>query len=311
MGKLRDNLNLIFSNLLFGANFSIYVSLLRNYFDFRQLFLLQVGVAALFFIPFVLITPRVPRLRWRDAVNILIVTVLIVYGWMYMMLWGATYTNPIDASILTTLGPLFTLMIAVALHREPVSWIRVTGIVLALFGVGILLFKRGFHLVEGSEGWGNALLLVSVLAIASNTVLIKPQLQRFGTLWVMGWYYVIGVAITFPFFPRVDLDHLYALPPGALVETALLLIFGTVLPMYLLYRGTERLTPVHTALYRYIQPAVATALALARHQEVVDQIHLAAGGAIFGGVLLMIYGTVRAHRRQERMRKKSPDAGAA
>ena len=310
MGKLRDNLNLIFSNLLFGANFSIYVSLLRNYFDFRQLFLLQVGVAALFFIPFVLITPRVPRLRWRDAVNILIVTVLIVYGWMYMMLWGATYTNPIDASILTTLGPLFTLMIAVALHREPVSWIRVTGIVLALFGVGILLFKRGFHLVEGSEGWGNALVLVSVLAIASNTVLIKPQLQRFGTLWVMGWYYVIGVAITFPFFPRVDLDHLYALPPGALVETALLLIFGTVLPMYLLYRGTERLTPVHTALYRYIQPLVATALALARHQEVVDQIHLAAGGAIFGGVLLMIYGTVRTHRRPKRMRKKGPDAGA-
>ena len=47
MGKLRDNLNLIFSNLLFGANFSIYVSLVRNWFDFRQLFLLQVGAAAL------------------------------------------------------------------------------------------------------------------------------------------------------------------------------------------------------------------------------------------------------------------------
>ena len=45
MGKLRDNLNLIFSNLLFGANFSIYVSLVRNWFDFRQLFLLQVGAA--------------------------------------------------------------------------------------------------------------------------------------------------------------------------------------------------------------------------------------------------------------------------
>ena len=160
MGKLRDNLNLLFSNLLFGANFSIYVSLLRNYFDYRQLFLLQAGVAALFFIPFVLMPPRVPRLRWRDAVNIVIVTVLIVYGWMYMMLWGAAYTNPIDASILTTLGPVFTLMLAVALHREPVSWIRITGIAVALAGVGVLLFKRGFHLVEGSEGWGNALVLV-------------------------------------------------------------------------------------------------------------------------------------------------------
>ena len=83
MGKLRDNLNLIFSNLLFGANFSIYVSLVRNWFDFRQLFLLQVGAAALFFIPFALLSPRTPRMRWADLKNILIVTVLIIYGWMY------------------------------------------------------------------------------------------------------------------------------------------------------------------------------------------------------------------------------------
>ena len=71
MGKLRDNLNLIFSNLLFGANFSIYVSLVRNWFDFRQLFLLQVGAAALFFIPFALLSPRTPRMRWGDLKNIL------------------------------------------------------------------------------------------------------------------------------------------------------------------------------------------------------------------------------------------------
>ena len=134
MGKLRDNLNLIFSNLLFGANFSIYVSLVRNWFDFRQLFLLQVGAAALFFIPFALLSPRTPRMRWADLKNILIVTVLIIYGWMYTMLWGATYTNPVDASILATLGPVFTLLIAVGMHREPFSWVRTLGVAAALCG---------------------------------------------------------------------------------------------------------------------------------------------------------------------------------
>ena len=219
MGKLRDNLNLIFSNLLFGANFSIYVSLVRNWFDFRQLFLLQVGAAALFFIPFALLSPRTPRMRWADLKNILIVTVLIIYGWMYTMLWGATYTNPVDASILATLGPVFTLLIAVGMHREPFSWVRTLGVAAALCGAGILLFERGFHLVEGSEGWGNALVLIAVLSIAANTVIIKPQLQRFGTLWVMGWYYLIGVAITFPFFKDyIDLNRLYTLPPGAPVS---------------------------------------------------------------------------------------------
>ena len=301
MGKLRDNLNLIFSNLLFGANFSIYVSLVRNWFDFRQLFLLQVGAAALFFIPFALLSPRTPRMRWADLKNILIVTVLIIYGWMYTMLWGATYTNPVDASILATLGPVFTLLDALVCGALPGDERLETA------GAGILLFERGFHLVEGSEGWGNALVLIAVLSIAANTVIIKPQLQRFGTLWVMGWYYLIGVAITFPFFKDyIDLNRLYTLPPGALAETGILLIFGTVLPMYLLYRGTERLTSVHTALYRYIQPLVATTLALARHQETVDQIHLLAGGAIFGGVLLMVLGTVLARRKQRAEMLKQP-----
>ena len=60
------------------------------------------------------------------------------------------------------------------------------GVAAALCGAGILLFERGFHLVEGSEGWGNALVLIAVLSIAANTVIIKLQLQRFGTLWVMG-----------------------------------------------------------------------------------------------------------------------------
>ena len=68
----------------------------------------------------------------------------------------------------------------------------------------------------------------------------------------------------------------------------------------------ERLKSVHTALYRYIQPLVATTLALARHQETVDQIHLLAGGAIFGGVLLMVLGTVLARRKQRAEMLKQP-----
>lgn len=54
MGALRYNFDLIFANLLFGANFSFYVSLTRNYLDFQQIFMLQVLAASIFFIPFAL-----------------------------------------------------------------------------------------------------------------------------------------------------------------------------------------------------------------------------------------------------------------
>lgn len=48
MGALRYNFDLIFANLLFGANFSFYVSLTRNYLDFQQIFMLQVLAASIF-----------------------------------------------------------------------------------------------------------------------------------------------------------------------------------------------------------------------------------------------------------------------
>lgn len=92
MSKTRYNLDLVFANIFFGANFSFYVSLTRNYLDFQQIFMLQVLSGAIFFIPFALFSKQSFRIRWRDAGNILVVTMLIVYGWMYMLLWGSSPT---------------------------------------------------------------------------------------------------------------------------------------------------------------------------------------------------------------------------
>ena len=290
MGALRYNFDLIFANLLFGANFSFYVSLTRNYLDFQQIFMLQVLAASIFFIPFALFSKQSYRIPLRDFGNILIVTVLIVYGWMFMLLWGASYTSPIDASTISTLGPVFTILTGHFLLREKnITWARRIGVVLGFAGAAFLLFDKGFRLAPGSSGLGNALVLVAVVAIAVNTVIIKPQLQRYGTLVVMGWYYIIGLLITAPFFWKyiADTDFL-RLPLSGQAELAYVLVLGTVLPMYLLYRGTEKLTFIHTALYRYIQPVVATVLALVRHQEQIDRINIIAGVLIFASIILVI-----------------------
>lgn len=155
----------------------------------------------------------------------------------------------------------------------------------------MLLFDHGFVLTHGSRAYGNALVLVAVVAIAINTVIIKPQLERLGTLVVMGWYYIVGLAVTAPFFWKyVDHTQFLRLPLQAQAELAYILILGTVLPMYLLYRGTEKLTSVHTALYRYIQPVIAGILAIVRGQAVFDAANIVALAFIFAGVVLVVIG---------------------
>lgn len=301
VNKTPYHLDLIFANVFFGANFSFYVSLTRNYLDFQQIFMLQVLSAAIFFIPFALFSHTSCRIAWRDAGNILLVTLLIVYGWMYMLLWGSSYTTPIDASTIATLGPAFTLITDHLMHPRRYIRARIVGVVCSLAGAAILLFERGSLLTHGSVAYGNALVLAAVIAIAVNTVIIKPQLQKMGTLTVMGWYSIIGLAVTAPFFWKY-IAHLplLRLPLAAQGELGYILVLGTVLPMYLLYRGTEKLTSVHTALYRYIQPFSAGILAVVRKQARFDTANILALALITIGVVLVAanYNYVRKKRRQ-------------
>lgn len=179
MSKTRYNLDLVFANIFFGANFSFYVSLTRNYLDFQQIFMLQVLSGAIFFIPFALFSKQSFRIRWRDAGNILVVTMLIVYGWMYMLLWGSSYTSPIDASIISTLGPAVTLIMDHIMHPRKYIRSRVVGVFCALAGAAVLLFDHGFVLTHGSRAYGNALVLVAVVR--------SPSIRSLSSLSSNGW----------------------------------------------------------------------------------------------------------------------------
>ena len=290
---------LLAANILFGANFSLYVSLTQHGVSFQQIFILQLTVAALFFAPSVLFSRQSYRIALEDFGSIFIVAIMVVYGWMYMLLWGATETSPIDASMIATLGPVVTLFVAHIVHPQPISWIKAIGALLAIAGTIALLSDKNYHLLGTThEAFGNALVLFAVIAIAANTVLINSQLRQYGVLTIVGWYYVIGLIMAAPFFYR-DFLGIFSLSISkiAIFELVYVTLFGTVLPMYLLYVGSRHLTAVHTALYRYVQPLVATTLALLRGQTVIDHANIVGAVLIFSGVVFVVTGNIFPLRR--------------
>ena len=106
MGPLRYNIALVVANILFGASFSVYVSLLDTALGFRELFVMQIVCSAVIFVPIAVCNPRFWRLSLEDFGTIFIVALLVIFGWWYMLMTGASYTNPIDASTIATIGPL-------------------------------------------------------------------------------------------------------------------------------------------------------------------------------------------------------------
>ena len=289
MGNNASNghLSLILANIIFGMNFSLFVSVIHHYMSFQNLFFIRVLFSALVFIPFIFFSKR--RIHKTDILRIIGVSLLVIYGKQYLMLWGAGHTSPVDSSILATMGPIFTLTVSALLVHEKIHAVKILGICLGIAGALSLIFHNGLPEMSGGRAFGDILIFASTFAAATNTVLIKPELMKYGTPTVMGWYYIIGLLATAPFFARdFFAQDFAAIPLQGYIEIGVICLLGTILPNYLLYLGTARLTSVHTALYFYLQPATATLFALLRHQETFDKTNLVAAILIFTGVVLII-----------------------
>ena len=297
MGALSYNIALAAANILFGISFSVYVSLLRGAMLPEQLFSLQLLFSTIVCLPFAISRPNFLRLSLNDFGSIFIVALLVIFGWWYMLIEGASYTNPIDASTLSTIGPIFTLLTAIIVEGRRANKGESTGVIVALLGVAIILVRRGRELVvDNGEGYGNALVLCAVVAIAINTVLITPVLRRHGTMVVMGWYYIIGTLLAMPMLWRT-LPSIAEISFSTLdyIEIGYILVLGSTLPIYMLYVGSEHLTPLHAALYRYLQPILATSLAIWRGQSEIDRTNIVGAVLIFLGMLVVVFATPRSN----------------
>ncbi|MBR6655738.1 MAG: DMT family transporter [Alistipes sp.] len=295
MGTLRYNLLLVVSNVLMGLSFPAYVSLLQGTMQPSQLFVMQLLCSMSIFTPIAISRPNFIRMPLDDFGSIFIVALLVIFGWWYMLINGASYTNPIDASTITTVGPVFTLVTSIIAQSRTSKIGEIIGITIVLLGVSTIIVDRGSVLVSsGGEGYGNTLVMCAVVAVSVNTVLIAPVLRRHGAVVVMGWYYLIGTLLAMPLvvqeLPTLSLSDL---SPFQFVELLYILLFGSALPMYMLYVGSANLTALHTAVYRYIQPIVATIVATVRGQAIIDRTNIVGAVLIIIGMLCVIKYTPR------------------
>ncbi len=289
MKRAKYNIDLLLANTLFAINYSIFASLMeREVLSCNQIFLLQMTSLLLVALPLALLRGGLFSVRWQDLLHIGATAMVSSFGWGYLTLRGMSYTSPIDVATIATLGPSLTLIFAHLLHRRALTLPRIGGLMLSLFGVFLLLLHRGELLLVGSEGFGNLLIMVGVLSAAINTLMIKKPIELYGLRVVMGWYSIFSFAVSgFLFGGELTSLSLRELSLGAFGELGYVVALGSVVPIFMLFRGTEHLTPLHTSLYRYIQPFITSMIVVARGQgEPSTANYIAITVLVAGGVLL-------------------------
>ncbi|HSE68287.1 MAG TPA: DMT family transporter [Gemmatimonadales bacterium] len=209
-----------------------------------------------------------------------------------LFLLGLRHTTAVNATILVTMVPVFTVLGSLLFRRESPSAPKVLGILLAGSAAVYLIGPDRVSLAPGLA-LGNAMIVVAMMAYAAYLVLVRRMLDRYSAITVSYYVMLFGAIGVLP-------AGLYALHRmGPVHATSWLLVgyivlFPTILAYFLNIWALKRASSNLVAGFTYLQPVFTAAVAplLLEGEKVTARAAIAALG-IFIGLALVIWGERR------------------
>jgi drug/metabolite transporter (DMT)-like permease len=206
----------------------------------------------------------------------------------FLFVKGLSLTTAINATLLGTTIPVFTLLVSLTLGYDRLTIRKALGISLAAAGVVYLLYpERNF---SSDSNYGNLLIVLNSISYGAYLAISKDMLKRYGALTVITWIFIFGSIATIPIGG-------YALAGAPLQEAGagvwLVVIYIILVPTvgayYLNAWALERVEPSTVAVYIYLQPLIAFALAPLILAEKWNSRTWLASALIFSGVAVVTW----------------------
>jgi len=207
-----------------------------------------------------------------------------------LFITGLNMTSAIDASIIITSGPLFAMIFAALLLKEPISFLKVSGIIVGASGA-ILLVYTGHHASasHASNLTGNLMIFGSSFIYAFYLVFSKPLTLRYSPITMMKWMFLYASILLTPFYYKQILSAPVYLHPEKIVVLQMIytLVFATFLTYLLIPMAQQRIRPTTISMYNNFQPLVASLVAVSVGMDHFSAIKLLSAILIFCGVYLV------------------------
>lgn len=222
--------------------------------------------------------------------------------------FGLSLTSPVDASIIITVMPVITLLLAALFLKEPITWKKGSGVLLGVAGALLLIFSNrpggltGVSAVRPSGSvTGNLLCLTASLCFATYLTLFRNLIRRYRVITLMRWMFTFAALCFLP-FAAGSLRQLAETPLSwtAWAETGYVVFCGTFLAYILMIYGQQHLRPTVVSMYNYVQPVISTLFSVAMGLALFGWVKAGAALLIFGGVWLVTRSKSREDLDRER-----------
>lgn len=234
------------------------------------------------------------RLSYREPLSrgdhrrVLLYGLLGVSVNQVLFILGLSLTTAINATILLATIPAFTLVVAVFLRHERLTFPAAAGVVLAGAGALVLLNVQNFDW-HSRYVRGDLLLLGNSFSYSLYLVLSRPILAHYRAMTIVTRVFLYGaplvVLVASPALVRFHPSRVTSLSWASFAGIVLLC---TVIPYALNSWALARTGASRVALYVFLQPLIAAVLAVLVLKEQVTLRTAAAGVLILAGLAVSV-----------------------
>ena len=228
-------------------------------------------------------TPRIVRKDWY---KIALLAVLIIPGNQLLYMFGQSKTAAGHGAFLFATAPVWIFLLAIVHLNETATWKKIAGITVSF--AGVLLIMLSGRTDFGSEYlWGDAIILLAVLAWSYYTIIGKPLVEKYGAIRVTAYALALGSALYMPFgIYRAAMFDYSQVTPGAWGAVAFMALGMSVALYVLWYWVLKYMEASRLAIWHNLFPVISAVVAYYALGEPFT------GGFVVGGVAVLAGVTI-------------------
>jgi drug/metabolite transporter (DMT)-like permease len=258
--------------------------------------LLRSFFAVLFFILLLILRKqKLFVIQREDFYKFVVLGILNIPLNQYLFFVSIKFTTAPNVALAYALSPIFILIIAVAFFREKADLIKVIGIIVAFFGISIILIEKGVSF-KSEYFVGNLLALVASICWALYSTYGKSLIKKYGSIYTTAMAMTFGFILYLPIslaqgdFEKLNIVHLVHL-----AQILYLAVMTSGLAYLIWYHALKRLPASNVGVFNNLQPVFTTILAVIFFHQKISAIYIVGGLMVIIGVIL----TQRNHADEE------------
>ena len=286
--KLIAHLCLFGANLIYAINYTVAKDVMPDFIQPLGFIFLRVsGALLLFWITFRLFFYQ--KIERKDILKLVLCGLFGVAINQMLFFKGLNLTTPINASVIMVTNPILVLIVGAILISEKITYRKLIGIGFGAIGALTLITQGGqLDIINKEHTIGNVLVLINACSYGVYLVMVKPLMKKYHPLTVISWIFLFGFLFVIPFgfqeFLMIDWNNM----PNFIIYRVLFVVVATTFLAYLLnIIGLRSLNATTVSSYIYLQPILATLVAILAQSDMLDWTKIASTISIFFGVYLV------------------------